>query len=561
MRIPKHWLRRGAVLGALALLTAFVIFLIEEDLSTPVFGLLVVGVVGLGAWILLAPDELRDWLTGRQIYYGTGSAILTVVVIGLAVAGYSLAEEQNLVRDLTDGQLYTIDKTSVRALEQMESRLAFGGFTARIVGFYNREELRQRKSAEYLLQQYVEKSDGSLSLEFIDPDMEPLLARQYGYSPTSGLGPLYLTIFDPNGNRVTIEPIGGPEEVRIATAMLRISVAGQFKVYFITGHLEYNAQGEGGLGLSGVFRSLPLAGINTDILDITTARAIPDDATAIVIAGAQLPYTQSDVDKIAAYMARGGRMLILADPPYADPISVVTPNTFLLENDPLNRYLWEEFGVRFREDLISDQASSIENEFVLLPARIGPSPIMDEQLQSLAVYFTLTRSIELVDGSSTYLPNQAAYRRDVIFATSDSAFGETNLRDIDLDNRANFVVGEDNPGPLAFAVSIRYVNELDADIQPRVVVMGDTDWLTNDFIAPSSGLDGIPGNIKLWNNTIEWLTRYSEIASIPAASRPDLLPITVTDREQTRIQLITLVFLPGVILGVGVLVWGFRRQT
>ncbi|MCB9438068.1 MAG: GldG family protein [Anaerolineales bacterium] len=561
MPLPKHWLRRMAVLGALALLAALIIYLAEDELNTVVFVLLVAGVVGVGAWMLLAPDELRDWLTGRQVYYGTGTAILTIIVIGFAVAGYSLAEQQNLVRDLTDAQIYTLDKTSVRALEQMESRLAFGGFTARIVGFYNREELRERKSAEYLLQQYAEKSTGLLTLEFIDPDIEPLMAQQFGYSPTLDLGPLYLVIYNSSGNRVTIEPIGGPEEVLISTAMLRISVAGQFKVYFITGHLEYSAQSEAGLGLSGVYTTLPLVGINTDTLDITTAEAIPSDATTIIIAGAQLPYTDSDVEKIAAYMASGGRMLVLADPPYADPISMVSPNTFMLTDDPLNRYLWDEFGVRMREDLISDVSSSIENEFVIVPARIGPSAIMDDQLQSLAVYFTLVRSIEMADDLGALTSTQAAYRRDVIYATSDDAFGETRLRDVNLEDEASFDADSDTAGPLAFAVSIRLVNELDSDIQPRVIIIGDTDWLTNDFIDPQSGIEGIPGNIKLWNNTIEWLTRYSEIASIPAANRTDLLPIIVTNQEQTRIQLITLVLLPGAILAVGVLVWGFRRQA
>ncbi|NDJ85965.1 MAG: GldG family protein [Chloroflexi bacterium] len=557
--------RWGAIGGAFALLFALVIFLSEGELSGLGFGFLIIGVLGLGAWVLIAPEELRDWLSGRQVYYGTGTVVLIVVVIAVAVTGYAFAQRQNAITDLTEFNLFTISEPSREAVEQLGNRMAGTGFEARIIGFYARDELRERKSAEFLLRQFVEEADGWLELEFVDPEAQPQIARQYGYGAVSvrggtGSGPVYLGLFSPDGQLVTVEPIGSPGERNVATAMLRVAVAGQFKVYFVRGHLEYDPELPTDIGLSGAATVLPEVGINIELLDLPVVDEIPPDATAIVIAGAQTPFSQADVDKIDAYIQRGGRMLVLADPPYIDgriDASIGT-NTFLLEDSPFNRYLWNEFGVRLQESIVADSGSSVQNEFNLVP---GANPVIEvtSGLDQVPIIMPLVRSVEVVETPEPET-NQAAYRRDVMLFTTQEAFGERTLQVIDLANLASYDEGEDIAGPLALGVAVRRVNETELDIQPRVVIIGDTDWLTNLFIAPEDGSSGVAGNILLWNNIVEWLTRYSEIATIQSANRPDLLPLVLTDQQQSRIQFATLVLLPGAVLGLGLIVWGIRRR-
>ena len=216
-------------------------------------------------------------------------------------------------------------------------------------------------------------------------------------------------------------------------------------------------------------------------------------------------------------------------------------------------------GVRVTETLVSDQGSSIRNEFNLAVTRINIGTEILANFERVGIQFPLARAIEVVGEITEANTNQALYQRDVMLLTTEQAFGERSLQDVDLSNLGNFDEDEDLSGVLYLAVAVRRINDLNQTNQPRLVIMGDTDWLTNGFIHPEDGSQGLVGNLLLWNNTIEWLTQYSEIATIPAVNRPDLFPLVVTDQQRTQIQIITLFIMPLAVLGIGILVWRIRR--
>lgn len=562
--------RWSAIVGAVVLLVPLIIYLVEDELNTLGFIALVVGVIGLGFWLIVAPEELRAWLSGRQVYYGTGTVVLIVVVIGLAAVGYSLVEQQNAVQDLTENQLFTISQVSRDTIDQFEGFLTANGFSAQIIGFYTREELRERYATRTLLSQFEEESNGVVEVEFIDPDVNPVVAGQYDFSPLLENVPqsnkLFLTVFAENEQIVSVEPIRDVDERQISNAMLRVMLAGNFKMYFVVGHLGYNPTGEGNLGLSTAYSVLPQIGVLVDTLDLSSVESIPDDATAIVIVGPQTPFRQDEVDKIADYIEQGGRMVIMADPPYVDEYeTLVSTNTFLLEDSPFSQYLWDEFGIRARENLISDTTAAYANEFTIFVSGIfQDNPIMGG-FPALDILFSLARSIEIVDPIDAENPEvserQAQYIREPMLLTSNDAFGETKLRDVDVDNLADFDADEDIPGPLFLGVSVRHVDDQGGSTNlPRVTLIGDAAWLTNQIVNPLDAELGWEGNIRLWNNIVEWTTQFSEQVDVPPGTRSDLIPLTVNEKEQERIQLVTLVVLPGMILGLGIAVWINRRR-
>lgn len=575
----RRFAHAAAVVGAVSLLIALVFYLSESELSTLGFAFLVLGMAGVSVWLLLAPDELRDWLTGRQVYYGTGTVILIVVVIAMAVVGYSVALSQNVVVDLTETQNYSISQPSINVLNDLEGRLdlleadaAAAGvetdFHFRLVGFYTRQQLRDQKSAEFLLRQYVEaSSDDRVRLEFYDPDVDPLIARSYGYSLTFDntqltSGPVYLALYD-GDQRLALENVGVPTERTVQNAMLRISLIGEFKVYFIEGQLEYDINVDSDIGLSGAAFLLTQRGIIVETLRLADVEAIPADATAIVIPGAQAPYSQTQIDKIDAYIERGGRMLVLADPPYVDTrpdVADTFTNQFLLEDSNFNNYLWDTFGVRFRDNAVVDPASSSRSEFVLTGLRVntGSPPVRDFQNTVLVMAFA--RSLDIIEAPQPDTP-PADYVQSVMILGATSAYGERSIQEVDLGNLSEYDPAVDDGGDQVVGVAVYRRNEVEQDAQPRVILIGDTDWMTNAFILPEDGSEGVLGNILLWAGIVEWLTGFSEFAEIDVASRPDLLPLYATSDELAQIQVLTLLVLPGVVLLCGVVVWVIRQRV
>ena len=80
--------------------------------------------------------------------------------------------------------------------------------------------------------------------------------------------------------------------------------------------------------------------------------------------------------------------------------------------------------------------------------------------------------------------------------------------------------------------------------ETRVAVMGDSDFASNFAL-------GIQGKRDLFLNTVNWLAQQENLVAI-RARQPEDRRITLTANQQRRIQWLSLVFLPGLILGTGI---------
>lgn len=558
--------RQGAIVGSAALLFALLLYLIETEITAWVFGGIVVGVIGIGSWILLAPQEIQEWLSGRQVYHGTGTVLISVVVIGIAATGYRLWDQEKLVFDLTPYSTYTLDDTSLRAVARVKNRLEGTEFKAQIVAFYPREAQRERALADIILTQFENEGDGFIEVVYYDPDVDLVDADYFGYGSTvlgePFIGPLFLTYIDSEGNRPaisTFEIIGEANERNISTALLRLATAGQYTIYFTSGHLEFDPTDTGSDGISEIFQVLSDRGININTINLSLIDEIPANATAIVIASPRLPFTQVDIDKIDAYLKRGGHVLITSDPPFLDNPAEFSNNEFLLEGSLLSNYLWNTYGVRFRDDIVSDPDSSVDNDLNLLIQQFAPFHPALINFPALPVIFELARSTEVQ--SAEFIGASPYVIEEMIF-TSNAAFGERGDADLGVNHPLearydrNIAPDRDDEisGQLSVAISVRLRQEGEQEITPRLMLIGDTDWLRNGDIR------FLEGHIVLWGRIVDWLVDDSEL-SLPAAQiQNDLIPVVVTNRQQDRISLITFGVLPGIVLAVGVLVWGTRRR-
>jgi len=539
------------LLGTLAIVGAGVLALYTGELSALVGGLFALGLVGVAAWGVFLPDDWRGWLSGSQAAAGTTGMILLVLFTSFVVAVYILVDRQDLTIDFTAEERFTLNQPSLVAIERLKQR----GIPVRLIGFYPRQYLRERETADLIFRQYNLEGGALIQTRLVDPDEEPLLARAYAYQALENkLNAVYVSFVNPDGHPdpASVRYIGAVDERSISNALLDLTKISDTTFYFTTGHTELDIESQAGTGLSRARGVLDLLNIQSAKINLLTDD-IPPDAKGIIIAGPSTPFDETEVAKLRQFLLeRNGRLLVMANPPYIDATfgGLSTP---VLSDSPLGLLLWQTFGIRFGDDLIVDSGSSFDTEFNPVPPRYNTgSEILRGFSPNTTLVFSLARSIELASEPSA---NQLNYLREPLLFTSDDSYAETELQIIESGRLTRFDPTTDLPGPLVLAGAVRGINEIQQLDAPRVVLVGDIDWLTNDFIIR------FDGNALLWAGVAEWLAGDGDSVLFDAEiRRSTLLPVSATAQQRQRISVITTLLLPLLILLVGGAVWAVRRR-
>lgn len=539
----------ASVIGSVALVSGALLALIQGGVTTAVFACALIGVAGLSLWMLWAPGEFRAWISGRQTRYGTTSIFVTILFAGLVIAITMLAERANLTADLTGVQRYSLNSPTLQTIERVAAR----DYRVQLAGFFSGRTLRQREAADLLLRQYDAQGGETIEVVYIDPDAQPDVARAYGYQAGQDAS-IYLALLDADGRLLdTFSPrlIGPASERDITTALRALVSAGQFKIYFTSGHGELDIRRTDDANISRLAVSLLDAGIAVEqlsLLDVLNS-GIPEDASAVMIVGARTRFTGEEVALLDEYLQRGGRLAIFTDPPQVDEGTALT-NTFLEEGSPLSNYLWDEFGVRPLDALLIQSAPYYLNEF---------TPVIDATLphallaltQDQQVVMSWVRPFALADDPAD---RQALYVREPLFASSENSYGETGLQTLLETSRIEYNSGRDLTAPLVVGVTVRRTGESQLDAAPRLALIGDSDLVSNQFV------QSLPGNVWFWTDLVDWLTGYVESVSFTPITDPTMLNLLLSDQQRSTIAVITMVILPGTVLALGAAVWWYRRR-
>ncbi len=503
---------------------------------------LVVGVVlivayGLGQWRSVV--ELFD---RRQARYGTLAT--SGVLLGVAIlvgANYILAR-QNVRWDLTAARQYSLSDQTVRILESLESPIRVMVFAQEFDFPRYRDRL-----AEY------EYTSSQVSLEFVDVDRNPGLARQYEVQSYGTV------VFDYDGR---VERVVSDQEQELTNALIKAVEGEERKAYFLQGHGERLPTGTERDGYSALADALRLDNLTVETVILSQAGEVPADAAVLVVAGPATDLLPTEVALLRTYLEGGGKMLFLIDP----PDSPEAPGRDNLLG------LIEEWGIEVGRDMVVDISGVGQllgtDATVPVAASYPPHPITDRF--ALLTAFPLARSVRPAAGG-------AGDRVATSFVeTSPRSWAESNL-DLTSGEVAMEEEQGDVPGPISIAAAVAVEVEAapdaggneaaetdagageeagaeDADEGPteaRVAVFGDSDFAANGSL-------GIQGNRDLVLNAVNWLAEQENLISI-RPREPEDRRITLTADQQFRIQVAALFLIPGLIFGTGVFTWWRRR--
>jgi hypothetical protein len=479
-------------------------------------GVSAVSLIGGLAW--LRDVAWRDWLVSATYSF---FFVLSVALL------YLISANRDWRLDLTRDGVHTLSAQTISFLRSMppDKRVVVQIFAplkehpemARFLDTYRREAI-------------------ALDFEVLDPDQIVEVQQQRADASVEE-GSFFVTVLDRAGE-ITGRAEGklrageNMREHKLTNAIIRAAVDEQRAVYFTIGHGERPMEkGPESLSVLG-------SAIEQGIGPVRPLRLmqgeIPEDAAAIVIAGASIDFFDFELQLLEQYLEAGGKMFVMLDPVVRKGSSIANLVRFL-----------EKYGVFALEEIIVDPLMVTETNSNFTPlVRWSDHPIA---LATGRESFLVLNARPI-----TGIPRPAdKLTVEAVLGTTDQTWSEP-VSDIRSTRRS--IPPEDRE-----EIGIRYVAVAAEKPTPegahgqlmRLVVIGDSDCFVDRFIEQNE----VPGIFAM--QSLNWLRERRDLLQVP----PRMLRTTPIHLSKTGLYGIIGVYL---LLGLAVLgggcAWTLARR-
>ena len=568
----------GAV-GAACVLGAAAHWFIYGSVGTLGTVLALSGAVLLVAYAAFDRERIQEEAGSRAFLYGGGAILVTTVAGVIAVGGYLAVERLEVRWDLTREGRFTLSSHTESVLAGVEENVEiFGVFP---------HGTRQARLVRSLASAYESQST-KIRYEAVDPTLQHKRTLEVTRTETdlefesvASSGVIVLTTAD--GRRERIESDFTNEE-RLTNALVRLLEDEDHRICWSRGHGERDPDdGETIDGMGSVNLKMEDANYQVEFLEIRT-RGIPDGCHAVVIAAPQIDFSQRELDSVAGYLGRGGRVMLLLDS--------------LADGQPLPNLTadLERYGLAVGFDLVHEQSQS----------NVAGGPF-DERL---SVYFPGTDAIPAHPMTAGLVgPIEVDLARSVSRLPSTPGLdvselvrssGEASWAEDDVDDEGRVVVGfeaDERIGPLSMAAAVVIVDPqvidpipdrlerpssseqeeaVASDTEPagsaepvepvepaavpsafalepggRLVVVGDSHFVSNRLASQGA-------NDDFFLNGIAWL--LEEESQLGERPRGTIETLVLPASTFNALGLASMVGVPGGALLIGLVIWLRRRR-
>jgi hypothetical protein len=363
---------------------------------------------------------------------------------------------------------------------------------------------------------------------------------------------------DMGGDMLQQEPSGAQDEVSgykaeqaISSAVLSVTSESQAKICFTQGHEEWVFEGFGGRGLGSIKQGLIQDGYKVEAITLMGSSRAPAGCEMVAVVGPQKALMEEEAALLDTFLNRGGRLLLLLDP-------IVEGDAFSATG--LER-LCAKAGIKLSQDIVletnparlvsSSPLSFIASEFTThdavaqlnLPDSVGAD--VKKQIGAYPVVFSMARSLVQRKGGEAVA--------EILAKTSEESWGEVDLQSMGSGDSVPSKDQYDTQGPAVIAMAAIVGTSEDKDKAGRLIVVGDSDFLTEDLFLN----DGL-ANRDFWSGLVGWLSSRADLISI-APKNPEHVRLNLTEGDVGTVwQLVIGEILFFVVLGV--VVWLRRRR-
>jgi ABC-type uncharacterized transport system involved in gliding motility auxiliary subunit len=464
-------------------------------------------------------EKTTQQMSSFKLKASSNMTLAILLILVLAVVITLLSDRHYFRWDLTASGEHTLSDQTLQALKTIKEPIKAIAFV--------KEASEEASNVKKLLASYQYQLKG-MSVEFVDPDRNPALTRQYDIQT------LNTVILRGFGRTQTVKT---PDEESLTNALVRLSKGATEKVYWATGHGERPFNSTAPESLATIQKNLSSQSYQFEELNLAQ-KEIPSDAALVIVAAPEKDLFPEEVASLKRFLNKGGSLLIFLEP---------------YQDGGLKDFL-REYGIVITSDVVVDKMSRVMGGDFLLPMIVTYGDHEITRNFRLLSFFSVARSVEIDKGVK-----KKGLTLTHLALTSQESWSEMD-REALKQGKAR-LDPEDRQGPISLAV----ITELDPKEakgnegkeedkitgEGKLVVFGDADFVSNKFIS-------LAGNSELITNTINYLVGRKDLITIPEKQRPtDQLMLS---RNQGLLLFwIPVVVIPLMIILLGVAVWRKRR--
>ena len=465
--------------------------------------------------------EIDKKIRNQLRLQGAGFVILVLVITGLLI---QVSREYNKEFDWTASNRHTLNEASIKVVDKLEAPLS-------ITSYATGDELSEtRIQIRNIIKRYQKQTD-KISLEFVDPRLNPQKVRELGIRVD---GEMIVTY---QGRSEHLQDL---TETSITNAIHRLLRSSDRQLLFLTGHGERNPLGQANHDLSIFVDNLTNKGFKAAPLDLGKTLSIPANTSVLVIASPQVDYLPGETKIIKDYVDAGGNLLWFIEPGKTE---------FLKE---LANYL----NLKTSNGLIVDlDIGLLGNNPTLVLGQYFKHAIT-EQFSGTQTLFPQVTSIEVA--------NKEGWTIEPFVQSMPRSWLETGK----IEGSIKYDEGSDKAGPIVFGYVLTRTlsgegekgKESKAGVegkqakehQQRVIILGDGDFISNTYL-------GTQGNLAMGESIFNWLAHDDNFIEIPPNITPDS-KIVATEMHMAILGLVFIIFLPTLLVGSGFFIWLRRRK-
>lgn len=485
--------------------------------------------------------QLLRLRVGNQKHVYRSYVVAVGLFIGIAVLLNIVGERIPGRFDLTEEKAYELSPVTREILSSLDDVVTIKLYASSELPAQLRPILRDTKD---ILRDYQLFSNGNIQVDIRDPNTDDQVVReanslgirevQFNVIGQEELqlkrGYLGLAVLHEGQNEaIPIINTAVDLEYQLTSFIKKLSTDDKKNIGFLIGHGEKDLNTDYSLWSNELTKLYGVSNITLGDSEADVESQLTSDIDALVIAGPTEEISAEQRTELIDYFQTGGSLFFLVD-----GISVNDASLLVSQNNNSLVDFLPNFGVNLGQDVVFDLRSNetvnfggVDGNNYVLQYPFWPRVVADPNTNS-----TLTKKIRslVLPWPSSLEIDQAKLEEENL--TANSLFVTTEYAGAQVGNfniEPNQQSLPSNLRQLVMGVSVIGSDQADSERVPRAIIVGDSDFLTNNFVSNT------PENLAFGIESLAWLSQEQSLAEIQLKQRQVR---TLLFQDDTQISLV-----------------------